>query len=242
MAEYVGIDGCKAGWFAVGLDTAGAWRLAAHRDFDAVWDTYQEANLVLVDIPIGLVESGLNGRQCDAIARRYLAPRRASSVFTPPARPALDAPDHQAASALNKKLTGRGISIQSWNIMPKIHQVDQLMRLSAETRNKVRELHPELMFWALNGRRAMTQRKSCLSGYQERLDVLGRHFAPSEVIAETALSCYRRSQVARDDILDALVAALAGYLSLGQLSTIPDDPPLDAHGLTMEMVYYEPVP
>lgn len=240
MEAYIGIDGCKAGWFAVGLNPAGAWRFDVHHDFAAVWDNYLEASIILVDIPIGLVSSGPAGRQCDAIARRLLRPHRTASVFTPPARPALDALDHRAASALNKKLTGRGISIQSWHIGPKIRQVDRLLRKDKEARSKVREVHPELLFWALNGRRAMANRKSRLVGYHERLAVLKRVFSPSAQIAEAAVSCYRRSEVARDDILDALAAAVSGYLSRGQLKTIPIDVPADDYGLAMEMVYYEP--
>ena len=79
----IGVDGCKAGWFAISLSPSGAWRFDVHRDFAAVWDSYREASLVLVDIPIGLVDSGPDGRRCDAIARRLLRPNRASSVFTP---------------------------------------------------------------------------------------------------------------------------------------------------------------
>lgn len=240
MEEYVGVDGCKAGWFAVSLSEVGSWRFDVHGDFASVWASHKEASIILVDIPIGLVDAGLSGRQCDAIARRYLSPERASSVFTPPARPVLNAPDYQAALELNRKLTGRGISMQSWNITPKIREVDQFLRHNAPARGKIREVHPELLFWALNGRRAMGQRKSRLDGYHERLAVLKRRFEPSETITEQVLARYRRSEVARDDILDALAAAVTGYLSRGQLSTIPADVPKDAYGLPMEMVYYLP--
>lgn len=242
MEEYIGVDGCKAGWFAVGLGANGAWRFDVYADFEALWVSRRAADLILIDIPIGLVDAGPGGRQCDIIARRLLGTGRASSVFTPPARPAMDAADHQTASTLNKRLTGRGISIQSWNIAPKIRQVDLLLRSDRQAPGRIREAHPELLFWALNGRSAMTRRKSRLDGYRERLAVLQRHFQPAETIAGAALSHYRRSQVARDDILDALVAAVTGYLSKGRLSTIPADPPGDAHGLAMEMVYYEPGP
>lgn len=242
MQEYIGIDGCRAGWFGVGLGPAGAWRIDVYPDFDALWADHREARLILIDIPIGLLDTGLDGRRCDVIARRLLAPGRSSSIFTPPMRPALDAADYQAASAINRALTGKSITIQSWNIGPKIRQVDRFLRHNAPVRSKVREAHPELLFWALNGRQAMTRRKKRLDGYHERLAVLRRHFQPAETIAEAALSRYRRAEVARDDILDALAAALTGYLSQGRLNAIPADPPRDAYGLAMEMVYYEPGP
>jgi len=241
MEEYVGVDGCKAGWLAISLDDAGSWRIGVHGDFAALWANYEAAGLILVDIPIGLVDGGPDGRQCDTLARRLLSPRRSSSVFTPPARPTLEAPDYQTALALNRRLTGRGISIQSWNIAPKIREVDRfLRRLSEDKRRPIREVHPELLFWALNGRQAMVQRKSRLSGYEERLAVLRQLFDPAEAIAKAALARYRRSEVARDDILDALAAAVTGYLSRGELRSIPEDVPRDAFGLPMEMAYFLP--
>jgi predicted RNase H-like nuclease len=236
----VGVDGCRAGWFAVSLSATGSWRFDVHADFVSVWARYEDARIILVDIPIGLVESGQDGRQCDTIARRYLGRVRASSVFTRPARPATAAPDRLLASAINKRLTGRGITIQSWAITPKIREVDRLLRKNKKARGMVREVHPELLFWALNGRRAMVNRKSRLIGYEERLTVLRQSFGPTKEIADAALAGYRRSVVARDDILDALVAAITGYLGNGQLSTIPDDVPTDAYGLPMEMAYFLP--
>ena len=46
--------------------------------------------------------------------------------------------------------------------------------------------------------------------------------------------------VAKDDILDALVAAVTARVDHDRLKTIPDCPPKDCKGLPMEMVYYKP--
>ena len=86
----------------------------------------------------------------------------------------------------------------------------------------------------------MVNRKSRLIGYEERLTVLRQSFGPTKEIADAALAGYRRSVVARDDILDALLVAITVYLGNGQLSTIPDDVPTDAYGLPMEMAYFLP--
>ena len=45
---------------------------------------------------------------------------------------------------------------------------------------------------------------------------------------------YPRKIVARDDILDALVAAVTG---MNELRTVPGNPEVDSCGLPMEMVY-----
>lgn len=238
MEEYIGVDGCKAGWFAISLTGSKSWNCGVYADIESIWRSHSGAKLILIDIPIGLLDSGRNGRECDSIARRYLGSIRASSVFTPPTRPALDKGDRLAASELNKSLTGRKITIQSWVLAPKIREVDQFLRRHKEVRGKIREAHPELLFWAFNNQKAMSNRKKTLIGYEERLAILQQVFVTADMIAEEALSRYRRSVVARDDILDALAAAITGYLSKGDLTSIPEPVPLDQYGLPMEMVYY----
>ena len=57
-----------------------------------------------------------------------------------------------------------------------------------------------------------------------------------DIIAH-ALSTYRRKDVARDDILDALAAAVTGLMGKQNLTSIPQEPEFDERGLRMEMVY-----
>ena len=58
---------------------------------------------------------------------------------------------------------------------------------------------------------------------------------PSEVIYYS-LRQYARKDVAEDDILDALVAAVTASRKEEGLLTIPDNPEFDSEGLPMEMV------
>jgi predicted RNase H-like nuclease len=44
--------------------------------------------------------------------------------------------------------------------------------------------------------------------------------------------------VGRDDIMDALAAAVTGKLGKGSLQSLPPQPERDATGLPMEIVYY----
>jgi predicted RNase H-like nuclease len=69
--------------------------------------------------------------------------------------------------------------------------------------------------------------------------VLRKHFPDSDKLVEKALRAYRRKQVAKDDILDALVAAVTGFLGKGHLISIPETPEFDLYGLPMEMVYHK---
>ena len=62
--EFVGVDGCRSGWFSVGFDSEGGYEFKVFPAFSELVDYYCEAKLVLVDIPIGLPE-GPGGRKCD---------------------------------------------------------------------------------------------------------------------------------------------------------------------------------
>lgn len=236
-SHYIGIDGCKAGWIAIGLSRSEPWVLSVFPDIGDLWDALKGARLFLIDIPIGLCGGEVKRRACDAEARRSLGAPRASSVFTPPARPALNFDNREEASRKNYFLTGRKIGVQSWGISGKIKEVDQFLRSTPEAVKKMREAHPELLFWALNGRKAMPNGKKDPAGFEERIEALRRHLVQTDDIVAAAMSEFPRSMVARDDVLDSLVLAVTGLVGRGRLSSIPQEPQFDSFGLPMEMVY-----
>ena len=85
---FVGVDGCRAGWLAIGLETEGNWQVNMFSDVSRLWDYHRQASLILIDIPIGLKTGGKAERRCDPEARKLLGPRR-SSVFPAPCREAI---------------------------------------------------------------------------------------------------------------------------------------------------------
>ena len=172
------------------------------------------------------------------IARKLLGAPRASSVFSPPLRQALAYTDQEKASEKNYLLSGRRIGVQSWGIAPKIREVDVFLRKRTKTGNKIREVHPEPLFWALNGRKAMSYNKKSPDGFKERLRILKRYFSLSGEVVDAALKKFPRKKVRRDDILDSLVAAITALQTANSsLNTIPAKRQLDKKGLPMEMVY-----
>ena len=80
----LGLDGCKGGWVGALLSPGGAvsWHFLA----DLRAGLALGADVVAVDIPIGLPDAG--PRRCDQLARARLGPR-GSSVFPAPVRAAL---------------------------------------------------------------------------------------------------------------------------------------------------------
>ena len=237
QGKAAGIDGCRAGWFFVALDEGGVFRHGLARCFGEAIDALRRAGLVLVDIPIGLPGAGRPARDCDVVARRAISPR-GSTIFPAPSRAALDAQDYASACAANRDETGRGISCQCWNIVPKIREVDRYLR-RATGYPPIREMHPEVAFWALNDGKPLLTRKKSRDGLEERLAVLARYWPEARTGFAACETAYRRKDVARDDIVDAMAGAVTARFGPG-LATFPARPALDGAGLPMEIVYARP--
>lgn len=235
--DYIGVDACKKGWFAVTLIDNISWKVNIFPNISSLWNQCKDSRLILIDIPIGLRDSGSNERSCDKPARRLLGRKRGSSVFPVPCRAAIYA-NITEASDINKRLTDRRLSKQVLGIIPKIKEVDELLSADMTARSRIREIHPEICFWALNGKKSMTFSKKDESGIQERKEVLISVYPYCWDIFDYAEREYLRNEVARDDILDALVAAVTASKERQGLSTIPENPVFDSKGLPMEMVYY----
>ena len=243
-SSFVGVDGCKGGWFSVGLDRDG-FEAKVFCTFRELLDYYASAKLILVDIPIGLPE-GEGGRDCDREARKMLGRPRGSSVFPTPTRQTVqqatrEPGDYRAACNIERGIIGRGkgISKQTFAIAPKIAEVDEAIRARGPgVEPVVREIHPELLFCVLNYGKPMKSPKKRKNGRAERLSVLRRVEPQAQVICDTAWDEFAsKKKVARDDILDALAAAVIAYHHHDRLRTLPECPPKDPKGLPMEIVY-----
>lgn len=206
--RHAGVDGCRGGWLAATLDGT----IALHRSFRDLIEAVE--GVVAVDVPIGLLDEGRTGdRACDKAARKILGPRR-GSVFPPP---------------LRKRLFGMErppeLGVQSWNILPRIREVDALMTPHLQAR--VVEAHPELAFAALAGAPLACPKKS-REGRRER-----------RVLLEGVMPVPERPPrgAAHDDLLDACVLAwTARRVALGRGLRVPEgEPPRDSAGLRMEI-------
>ena len=234
---FIGVDGCKKGWFVVKLTDGVEWETGIFENIDAIWAKFRNAAVILIDIPIGLKEHGPRERECDLEARRLLGRGRASSVFRPPCRDAVYS-SLDKASQVNFKYTKKKLPRQTIGIISKIRKVDEFLNTEKAARSVIRETHPELCFWALAGCHSMINRKKEPNGLLDRERVLQSIFLLTKDVVDHASKAYRRKEVAKDDILDALAAAITAKLGFGRFSTIPEIPPIDSKGLRMEMVYF----
>ena len=228
----IGVDGCKGGWIAVAWsgETGATPEARVVANFDAI--IAMDAEIIAVDIPIGLPDIARNGRGCDGEARRRLK-GKASSVFPAPARPTLRARDHGEASAINRKFSdpSHGISAQAFNILAKISEVDTL--ISPHLQQRVYEVHPELCFYAMNDERSVIEKKREVAGQERRVALLRKNGFPFD---RMALPATPRRQWGLDDLIDACACAWsARRIRDGINLNLLADPPLDGRGLRMEI-------
>ncbi|MCK4579702.1 MAG: DUF429 domain-containing protein, partial [Dehalococcoidia bacterium] len=130
------------------------------------------------------------------------------------------------ASDINKRMTGRRLSQQVYGIIPKIKQVDQLLSVDIAARSHIREIHPEICFRAFAGH-SMKHSKKKAEGRLERTRVLQSIYPDTPKIIEYARFMYGPKEVATDDILDALAAAVTAMLGGRRLGSIPEAPEFD---------------
>jgi len=228
-----GVDGCQSGWLCVtkGLSTGevGARILAR---IDDVLTLTPRPDVLAIDVPIGLTDKG--PRACDLEARARLGKPKSSSVFPAPVRPTLKATTYAEACDLGVKADGKMLSRQTWAILRKIQEVDTFLRFDLTRQKWIREVHPELCFWAWNGKRAMSYSKKKPVGRTEREDLVISRYGAAYT---SALSTLPAGRYSKDDLLDAFSALwTAERIHAGKALSLPVCPPIDSCGLRMEIL------
>ncbi|BDA86814.1 hypothetical protein Sa4125_43560 [Aureimonas sp. SA4125] len=257
-----GVDGCRAGWVAVigrlgGTDAGPAGdavgallpaRLEARvfPRFDFLLGALPDDAVLAVDMPIGLPERIEGPGRAAEKATRPLLGARQSSVFSIPARAAVEAGAGPFRSELHRREAYRAacdiaarlshpprrISIQGFGLFPKIIEIDRLLRADPRRADRVIESHPELAFRLLNGSEPVASPKKIrgsvdAAGMEERRRLLlaagldrGFLYAPAPAGS------------AQDDFLDACaMLCVAARHVAGIAVAHPAPPDRDAQGL-----------
>lgn len=221
--SFVGLDGFRGGWAAVRIE--GRRRTLEFPDrVERLLDApFARA---AIDIPIGLPEDGNRG--CDEAARALIAPHR-SRVFLGARRWMLSCATLAEANREARRRAQKGVSAQLFCLAPKIAEVDALVRRVGQDR--IRETHPELVFWRLNGRTPLPPKKTP-DGHARRRALLER--AGFDALDEW-LARRIGTGAKPDDILDACACALAARE--GRHKAPATGARTDGRGLTMEIHY-----
>jgi predicted RNase H-like nuclease len=200
VTVVAGVDGTKGGWVAVILEDGQLQRTALIRPVVTDFRELGDAAVIAIDVPIGF-----GPRKADSAARAVLK-GAASTVFTTPTRQILEAPF----------APGLGVSAQAHNLGDRVLHVTALAALD----RRLREVHPEICFRAMNGGAALGYRKKSAGGVFERLDLLRNQGIELRDLDSAASAPI-------DDVLDAAAAAwTAARLEKGIASSLPDPPEL----------------
>ena len=198
--RVAGVDGTKGGWVAIELEDG---RFLADFIFRPIETTFEElagAAVLAIDVPIGF-----GPREAEPRARAYLS-GAAGAVFPVPAREILERPFGP----------GLGVSAQSHALGPRILHVTRLARADP----RLREVHPEVSFRAMNDGRALRQRKKSAGGALERMALLQQ-----QGIELVGLGAAASAPL--DDVLDAAAAAWSAHrIATGTARSLPDPPEL----------------
>ena len=220
-----GVDGYPDGWVVVttGLSPATDVDISVVPGFDHIVALVKGGLVqhVAVDMPIGLDRGQV--RAADQECRKLLG-RRRSSMFTSPPEVSINAETHAEATASATADTGKGLSMQSFRLFPRILEVRTAM--TPELQPAISEVHPETSFAVLAGE-PLAHGKKDLAGVVERLDLLEPHFPE----VRRQLLAAALPKVAIDDVLDAYAAAWsARRMASGDALVIGDSKRRDRAG------------
>ncbi|HUI20488.1 MAG TPA: DUF429 domain-containing protein [Methylocella sp.] len=237
-AEIAGVDGCKAGWIAVtaDLETFGKVQVKIFRSFaELIWERASLA-IIAIDMPIGLPDRAIGGgREPDWVARAFLGPQR-SSVFPVPSRRAVYAHGkgypRVCAIARATSDSPRAPSKQLFGILPRIQEIDEILRQDPVLRERVFEVHPEISFQVMNNDHPLPERKKVKGrinepGMRRRKELLTKEGFPLPFLDQSP-----PDGAGRDDFYDACACTWSAKRILdGKALVFPSNPPLDGEGL-----------
>ncbi len=204
-AWVAGADGYRDGWVVV------LWRPATETvrvrtvdGGDALFDQPETPAVLGVDMVIGCPDRAEpGGRDCDRAARTILGHPRGSSVFSPPAYDALWANTYEEAQRRNRASgpEAPGLSRQTFHLLPKMRALAE--RMTPSWQECIREVHPELAFYAMNGETPVSASKHSEDGRATRSDLVEAHGFPT---VRAAIDGFADSVIGADDVLDAHAA------------------------------------
>ncbi|WP_277543394.1 DUF429 domain-containing protein [Haloarcula laminariae] len=234
--RYVGVAYRDGSWLAVTFTEAGYEETTVFDGIGDCWAAYEEAaRLILVDVPIGLVESGDPVRRCDALARDLLGPRR-GAVFDPPVREATRKRRYSAANRVHERKADAALSAAAFERSDAIAMCDELLAEVPEAAAVVRSAHPELCFRAFAGA-PLEHDTTTAAGYAERMRTLAGRDRDAPPVVQKVAEATAGHAVPVAAVLDAVVLAYTAAPGGGELRTLPAEAPTDGSGRPMELVY-----
>jgi predicted RNase H-like nuclease len=238
---FVGAHRSSEGWVSVAFSRNEFADAAVDTEAGQLWSRVEDqAERVLVDVPVGLIEDGDPERPPNRLAREALG-NRAATVTTPPVREATRKRRFPAAERTMQRKTGSKLSRAAFAASEAIAAVDELLQEVPKSREVVGEAHPELCFRAFAGE-PMAYDRTTAGGYAERLRTLAEFDRDAPPTVQSAAEAVAGADVRVEDVLDAAALAYTARRGPGELRTLPPDPERDTTGLPMRLFYRATAP
>ena len=211
-ARVVGADACVGGWVAVAWASGQVVRVWFAASLVALLVEEPAATAVGLDLPLGGVADGW--RRADREAKRLLGAQHAK-VFAVPPRPVWDEPNYAAANARCRAITGAGLSVQAYRLIPKMLEAERYRDAGPHA---LHEIHPELVFASLAGGLLPYGKKTWNGQAARRALLAGVGVMLADDLPDVA-------GVPANDVLDAAAVAWATHrIVLGVARCVPDPP------------------
>ena len=193
--------------------------------YDTFLDVLQERPafvVIVVNAPIGFVDtSELGSRTCDRQGRALLG-RRGSALHNAPTREELSGVAQER---------GEGIDAVTATLLPRYREI--AAEMSPYRQRTVYEGHPELSFYQLNGNKPLRRSKKIEAGTLERRAILESKVPGANKILESELK-----RVPIKHLMDAAAMLwTARRVSAHAATRLPSDAEWDSEGIRMELVF-----
>lgn len=228
MTEYVGIDGCPAGWIAVFINEYGMLNVEVEKNLkDFPFDRQYPNDIILIDMPLGLEN------RPDGALRKAMNGNKSSVFSLSEKLPSTE----EEYDSVKDTIT---MSEQTKAIMHKIYEAKRFAGKDPAI-FKFWESHPEFCFELLNNRKQLFPKKTG-AGQAERLLILKEYLgvAGIEKLLQEASKQEKDAFFKFDDLLDAACLAVMAKIigtkencsvitDKGKQMTVPDRYPFIAY-------------
>ena len=226
MTEYVGIDGCPAGWIAVFINEHSVLNVKVQKNLkDFSFDRQNPNDIILIDMPLGLEN------RPDGELRKAMNGNKSSVFSLSEKLPSTE----EEYDSVKDTIT---MSEQTKAIMHKIYEAKRFAG-DAPTFFQFWESHPEFCFELLNNSKKIFPKifpKKTGAGQAERLFILKEYLgvAGIEKLLREASKQEKDAFFKFDDLLDAACLAVMAKIigtkeNLGKIKEGADDYPFIAY-------------
>jgi predicted RNase H-like nuclease len=137
---------------------------------------------------------------------------------------------------IHRSIDGRGVNVFSWNLYPRIRDVDAELQNNPHLRDKVYEVHPEISFRALNDGVPIIAAKRNSEGESIRRSLVENHFGAG-AFDEIRKNHYLKD-AANHDINDAFAVLWSAERIFNGIAVVmPAEAEFDSVGLRMGIWY-----